>query len=394
LIFQTLDDKSQCVGVYADGQLFFDDFPTDLTKTWKYTGSLRDTDIQYGWLMAQGSPLDEVAPEHLREPLEKSQRRLRAYVRSFRLAKISLRDHCIFDLVPEDFLKEFCEIKNQITAHVFETCEKPACYDHLSQVYKLLYKLKYQNLNLNTLDCKPLFMSSIVHAHAKKLIEGPHYIDYNLFGTVTGRLSTYPGSFPMLTLQRGLRKLMKPHNDWFISLDYNGAELRTLMALSGQEQPTDDIHEWNMKNIFELSLTREEAKTTIFSWLYNPDSTRITTDIYNRDSLLKEYYREGYITTPFGRHLPVDPRRAFNYLIQSTTADIVLDRAVAIDKALEGTNSWVSHIVHDEIVLDMTDEDRVLIPQIKELFAANTLDTFVVNLKAGRDYLDLQELNL
>ena len=394
MIFQTLDDKFECVGIYADGKLFFEDFPDNLTKTWKYTGSLNDRNVRYAWLMAQGTSLQKAAPDHLRERLEGAQRRLRAYIRSFRLAKINLRDHCIFDLVPQDFLKEFCEIKNQITEYVFETYEEPGCYDHLSEVYKLLYKLKYQNLNLNTNECKQLFMSSIVHAHAKKLIQGPHYIDYNLFGTVTGRLATYPDSFPVLTVQRGLRKLMKPHNDWFISLDYNGAELRTLLALSNQEQPKNDIHEWNMKNIFELSLTREEAKTTIFSWLYNPDSKDITTDIYNRDKLLQEHYNEGHIMTPFGRHLPVDRRRAFNYLIQSTTADIVLERAVAIDKVLEGTNSWVSHIVHDEIVLDMTDEDRTLIPEIKKLFATNRLDTYVVNLKAGRDYLDLKDLNL
>jgi|TARA_Y100000034_G_scaffold99816_2_gene122823 hypothetical protein len=394
LIFQTLDDKSQCVGLYADGQLFFDDIPDEITKTWKYTGSLKDADVQYAWLMTQGASLMEAAPDHLRERLEHAQKRLRAYVRSFSLAKINLRDHCIFDLVPQDFLKEFCEIKNQITAHVFETYEKPECYDHLSRVHKLLFKLKYQNLNLNSTDCKRLFMSSIVHAHAKKLLAGPHHVDYNLFGTITGRLATYPNSFPILTLQRGLRKLIKPHNDWLISLDYNGAELRTLLALSAQEQPAEDIHEWNMKNIFELSLTREEAKTTIFSWLYNPDSKNITTDVYNRDTLLKEYYDNGYLTTPFGRHLSVDRRRAFNYLIQSTTADIVLDRAVAIDKALEGTDSWVSHIVHDEIVLDMTDKDRKLIPEIKKLFATNMLDTFIVNLKAGRDYLDLKDLKL
>ena len=382
------------MGLYADGQLFFDDIPDEITKTWKYTGSLKDADVQYAWLMTQGASLMEAAPDHLRERLEHAQKRLRAYVRSFSLAKINLRDHCIFDLVPQDFLKEFCEIKNQITAHVFETYEKPECYDHLSRVHKLLFKLKYQNLNLNSTDCKRLFMSSIVHAHAKKLLAGPHHVDYNLFGTITGRLATYPNSFPILTLQRGLRKLIKPHNDWLISLDYNGAELRTLLALSAQEQPAEDIHEWNMKNIFELSLTREEAKTTIFSWLYNPDSKNITTDVYNRDTLLKEYYDNGYLTTPFGRHLSVDRRRAFNYLIQSTTADIVLDRAVAIDKALEGTDSWVSHIVHDEIVLDMTDKDRKLIPEIKKLFATNMLDTFIVNLKAGRDYLDLKDLKL
>ena len=394
MIFQTLDDKFECIGIYADGQLFFENFPNELSKTWKYTGSLYDMDAQYAWLMTQGMTLEGVAPESLKVPLEKAQRRLRAYVKSFKLAKIDLREHCIFDLVPEDFLKEFCEIKNQITKHVFETYEKPGCYDHLVNIYKLLYKIKYQNLNLNVDDCKELFYSSISRANAKKLLDGPVYINYNIFGTVTGRLATYPDSFPMLTLRKEMRKLVKPYNDWLVSLDYNGAELRTLLALSDQEQPEGDIHDWNMKNIFELSLTREEAKTSIFSWLYNPDSKSIITDIYNRDKLLEKWYNDGYIRTPFGREIEVEERKAFNYLIQSTTSDIVLDRAVAIDKMLEGTKSFISHIVHDEIVLDMTDEDRKLIPDIKEVFAMNSLGKYLVNLNAGKNYLDLKELKL
>jgi DNA polymerase I-like protein with 3'-5' exonuclease and polymerase domains len=128
--------------------------------------------------------------------------------------------------------------------------------------------------------------------------------------------------------------------------------------------------------------------------LYNPDSKSIITDIYNRDKLLEKWYNDGYIRTPFGREIEVEERKAFNYLIQSTTSDIVLDRAVAIDKMLEGTKSFISHIVHDEIVLDMTDEDRKLIPDIKEVFAMNSLGKYLVNLNAGKNYLDLKELKL
>ena len=394
MIFQTLDDKSECIGIYADGQLFFDNFPEDLTKTWKYTGSLRDRDVDYAWMRVQGATMAEVAPEHLLEPLERAQKRLAAYVKSFKLAKINMRDHWIFDLVPQDFLKEFCEIKNQITEHVFDTYDEPECYSHLLSVERLLHKLTYHNLNLNTQDCKNLFMSSMSRANAQRVMNGPRYIDYNIFGTVTGRLATNPGSFPILTLQRGYRKMIKPHNEWFISLDYNGAELRTLLALSGEDQPDEDVHDWNMRNIFKFSLTREEAKTTIFSWLYNPESKKKIANIYDRDKLIEKHYIDGYVSTPFGRHIQVDSRRAFNYLIQSTTADVVLERAVALDKFLEDKKSFVSHIVHDEIVLDMTDDERCLIPDIKEIFATNTLDTFMVNLRAGRDYLDLKELNL
>ena len=394
MIFQTLDDKTECVGVYVDGQLYFEDWPDDLTQTWKHTGFLKDADIEYASLYCDGLSLERAAPESLQEPLKKAQRRMKAYAQSFRIAKINMREHCIFDLVPQDFLKEFCEIKNQITEHVLTKYDKPPCYDHLNRVSKLLYKIKYQNLNLNAADCKNLFYNTPSRVMAKKLLDGPNYINYNVFGTITGRLTTFPESFPILTSQRGFRQLLKPQNDWFLSLDYNGAEIRTLIALSKQKQPSEDIHAWNVKNIFDKSVTREEAKTTFFSWLYNPDSKTVNTDAYDRESILDKFYDGVYILTPFERKIKVEKRKAFNYLIQSTTADLVLDRAVEVDKMLEGKKSFVSHIVHDELVIDMADEDREMVPEIRDMFANNKIDNYLVNLKAGKNYLDLKDLNL
>ena len=92
--------------------------------------------------------------------------------------------------------------------------------------------------------------------------------------------------------------------------------------------------------------------------------------------------------------IEVDEYKAVNYIVQSTCADLVNDRAVAIDEFLEGRQSFVSHIVHDEIVLDMPAEERYLIPEIKEIFSNNKLDKFVTNLKAGKDYMDIGVLNL
>ena len=60
MIFQTLDDKSECVGVYADGKLHFDGIPTGLSKTGKYTGSVPDPDIEYAWLRCGGQKLQDV----------------------------------------------------------------------------------------------------------------------------------------------------------------------------------------------------------------------------------------------------------------------------------------------------------------------------------------------
>ena len=390
MIFQTIDDKSECIGVYANGKLHFDNFPNELTRTWKFTGSLSGKQVEYAWLVANGRPLGEGCPEELSEEFQALQKKMAAYLKSFTIAKIDLNQHCIFDLVPHDFLTQFCDVKNKITAHVFESFTRPKNYDHLNEVYKLLYKIKYQRMNLSIENSRHLLHSSATRKKVQQLLKNHNYIDYNLFGTVTGRLTTCPESFPILTLKREIREMVRPVNNLFISLDYNGAEVRTLLELCGQEQPQEDIHAWNARHLFEQEITREECKVRFFAWLYDPASDDINTEYYNREKILDKWYKEGYIHTPYGREIHVEARKALNYLIQSTTADRVLSKAVIIDKLLDGRKSFISHIVHDEVVIDYHDEDRDLIPAIQNAFA----DGFLVNLKGGKDYYNLKELNI
>jgi len=394
--FQAIDDKDQCVGIYKNGVLHFDDLPDKCLKTWRYSGSLKDLGIEYGWLYTGGKTLSEVCPDSLKGDYELLSRKMNAFRKSFEIAKINFHDHCFFDLVPHDFLVEFLELKNQITQHVFETYSKPANYDFLAAGTKLLHKIRYQDLNINNEGCKSLFLQHHNRAHARKLIEGARYIDYNLFGTVTGRLSTHPGSFPILTLKKEFRNLLKPQNDWFLSFDYNGAEARTAIALLDHPQPPGDIHEWNMANVLKSTrqITREEAKTLFFSWLYNPDSTAFQSEMYDRQNLLEQYYIDGHVHTPMGRKIEIDERRAFNYLIQSTTADLVMDRAIALDEYLSDKKSYVSHVIHDEVVIDLCDEERSLIPEMKKVFSQNSLAEYVVNVQAGETCYELGVLRI
>lgn len=389
MIFQAIDDKNECVGVYANGRLDFKNKPSNLTRTWKYSGSITDDAVEYAWLYSGGRNLEECCPSDLQDDLSRSQKKMRAYMKSFEIAKVNLRDHCIYDLIPHDFLLEFCEIKNKITEHVFDNYSKPSNYDHLDSVQKLLHKIKYQNLNLDISDCRQLASSTNHRTQVKKLMTNK-CIDYDLFGTVTGRLTTKPNSFPMLTLKKELRQVMKPHNDLFLALDYNGAEVRTLIELQGGEQPDEDIHEWNAKHLFEQEITRDECKVRFFAWLYEPDSDEIETELYDKNSLLDKWYDGACVHTPYGRVIEVERRKAFNYLIQSTTADRVLEKAVKIDKLLEEHKSFVSHIIHDEIVLDYHDSERNLISQIKDIFE----DGFMSSLRGGKDGYNLKSVSI
>ena len=396
MIFQTLDDKSECVGVYVDGKLNFDSIPAGLTKTWKYTGSVRDPDIEYAWLRCDGQSLQDVCPEHLKEDFSELQKTFRAYLKSFQIAKIDLHQNCFFDLVPSDFLLEFCEMRNKITQHVFDNYSKPQNYDHLDRAYKLIHKISYQKLNINVDGCRHLMTSTSDREDIRMLVKNKsHYVDYNLFGTVTGRLTTKRTSNPILTMKSKFRSLVKPTNDWFVSLDYNGAEVRTFLALSGVEQPEEDIHQWNMKHLYgDHPIDREEAKVRFFASFYNNEDKSLNNTVYSRDRVIGDYFYGDRVETPFKRKIKVDQRKAFNYIIQSTTADLTIDRAVELDKILEDTQSYVAFIVHDEIVLDIHEDDRYLIPELKEVFQNNKLGSFRANVKAGKNYGELKELKL
>jgi hypothetical protein len=392
MYFQTLDDKSECVGVYVDGKLYFDDYPTNLTKTWKYSGSLTGRDIEYMNLYTNGQGILDCCPDEYKDEMRACQNKLTAYIKSFKIAKINMRDHCIFDLVPQDFLQRFCEVKNKVTQHVYENYEKPSNYEHMNSVSQLLHKIKHQQLNLSISDCKHLLTSTRDRSKVQEIIKNYKHIDYNIFGTVTGRLTTKRHSFPILTLKKELRQIIKPNNDAFVCLDYNGAEVRTLLQLNGEEQPTIDIHQWNSLHLFEQEITREECKVRFFAWLYDPTSDDIQNVQYNREKVLDKWYVDGYINTPYGRQIKVEERKALNYLLQSTTSDRVLEKAVSIDQYLtrNGCNSFISHIVHDEVVIDCCNDERSHIQKIKEIFE----DGFVANVSIGKDFYNLKKVGM
>ena len=70
MLFQTLDDKSECVGIFCDNKLVFDpeSFPDNLTATWKYCTYLSDLEgVEYASLYLQGKPVESVIPEYLQD---------------------------------------------------------------------------------------------------------------------------------------------------------------------------------------------------------------------------------------------------------------------------------------------------------------------------------------
>ena len=393
MLFQALDDKKHCAGVYVDGDLVYDKLPENLTKTWKYSDFLADRNIEYASLYCGSKTLTEMCPPVFLTQWKEVTERLKAFLRSFHEARVDLSKNCFFDLVPEQFLKEYCDIKNKITEHTLKTYPRPENYDFLLDITKLVGKIKSQTLNVDTEELKSRLSEYKVRQFCKKIKTTNPVVDYNIFGTKTGRLTTRKNSFPILTMDSSYRKILKPKNGWFVELDYNAAELRALIGLLGKEQPKEDIHDFNATSVYRGAPTRDEAKKRIFAWLYNPHSKDyVSNRAYDRNKVLKKYWHNTHVTTPFGREIDSDEYHALNYIIQSTCSDIVLRQAIKLDKFLENYKTNIAFMIHDSIVLDMSPEDEHEINDIFRLFADTEFGTFLSSAKAGKNFGEMKDL--
>tara|TARA_B100001094_G_scaffold331577_1_gene400415 strand:+ start:125 stop:916 length:792 start_codon:yes stop_codon:yes gene_type:complete len=218
------------------------------------------------------------------------------------------------------------------------------------------------------------------------------YIKYNQFGTKTGRLTTASRSFPILTLPKDLRSAILPENDYYLELDFNGAEVRTLLGLLGKPQPTDDVHDFHLRHVFTEISSRADAKIAFFAWLYGSTKQRGSSaakrleNHYPKHLLLKKYYRNNEIITPYGKVIPeVSDHHAVNYLVQATAAELFLKQALKIDYLLrtQGLGSRVAYLLHDAIILDMKNEDNGLVSALCHLMASTNFGTFGINIKRG-----------
>ena len=392
MLFQALDEKEKCLGIYSDGEIY-KDLPKEGNETWKYASFLKDLPVDYANIYCEGKSLEEVCPPELKEDFDRIWSKLKAFYKSFAIAKVSLQDHCFFDLVPEGFLKEFCLMKDKITRNVLDTYPRPENYENIVEITKLVTDIKYQKLNIDLSVLNNDLADPRTKDFYKKIMRTDPYIKFNPFGTKTGRLTTEKHSFPILTMDKKFRKIIKPNNEWFVELDYNAAEIRVLLGLLGKPQPHIDLHDYNVYELFGGKVTREEAKKRIFSWLYNPNAEdEALSRLYDREAVKEMFWDGKSVKTMFHREIPSDEYHSLNYIIQSTCSDLIMDRAVAINEMLEGKKTKIAFIIHDSIVLDYSDEDGDCVNSVYWEFMTTPLGRFRTNVSGGRNFGEMKDL--
>ena len=395
MLFQVLDHKKDCVGYFADNQIHSTNIIPPQGESWELSEHMRGETYELGRIYSQGAALTDVCPEDMKEEWEKIKKTLKSCLRAFRTSRLSLEENCLYDVIPEYFLFEYLSAKNKITQHVLDTFPRPANYDAMLNLNKMLMDIRLRTISIDINPIKHL-LSSVRGMNFRRTLQAVNHVcDYNPWGTITGRLSTNPNSLPILTMNKEFRACIKPKNDYLVELDFNAAELRTLLALTGAEQPKNDIHDWNVKNVFGGYLTREEAKVKTFAWLYSNKENKDLGDLYNKDLVRNKYWDGSRIKTDYGRVIEnVDEHHALNYIVQSTTIDMVHEQAYKVYELLKGTKSHIAFLIHDAVYIDLAGEDRNELLNLLDTFRKTRYNLFKVNVSAGRNLGEMKELKL
>jgi hypothetical protein len=393
MTFLALDDKTECVGFYHNGQLLFGQEPRgDLLSTWKYQAYLKNKNIQYANLYVAGKDFDEVCPEHLQDRWKELNSKAKSFIRSFVEAKVSLKENCFYDLVPNKFLIDFCDIKCQIIDYVLENYPKPIDYEFKRDLEILLTTIRNQKLSFDDVAIKNNLHDNKVRDFAQSYLSKDNYITYNQFSSKTGRLTTEENSFPILNLSKNLRSFIKPNNDFFLDIDYNAAEVRVFLALNGFKQPTIDIHEWNKEKFGYID--RNTAKNDFISWLYGKKNQRERDfkKYYNTDMIKKKYWDGNLVKNHYGREIIADEFHSVNYIVQSTTADMALRQVLKVNELLKDCKSKIKMIIHDNIVIDMKKEEKELVKQIVDTYNDTEFGKFKSSVKIGKSLGDMRKI--
>lgn len=208
--------------------------------------------------------------------------------------------------------------------------------------------------------------------------------------TSTGRLAA---SYPNIANQPKVARIMyvpDTPNDCFIQGDWKSAELVVAAYLSGDTVLQDDLkHDIHQRNAERLKIDRDTGKNVIYAKQYFAGPPKLSdmilaqthkyispTEIaeivkgFNRIYWRLESYKQwvisqliakGYVTNPFGRikfsHAH-DAPSAYDFIMQSTVADILLCVLCAIASMARSLGGRLILTVYDSILIQVPIEKQ------------------------------------
>ena len=108
MLFQPLDHKRDCTGYYANNVIYSETPMPREGRTWDYSPHLSsEGQYEIARIYAGGQTLTEVCPPELATQWQAIKDHVRACLKSFHTAQLSLQQNCFYDVVPQYFLYQY-----------------------------------------------------------------------------------------------------------------------------------------------------------------------------------------------------------------------------------------------------------------------------------------------
>ncbi len=279
---------------------------------------------------------------------------------------------------------------------------------------------------------------------------GRIHTSYNQTGAVTGRIASSKPNLQNIPIRsedgQKIRRGFVTEKGWmFVAADYSQVELRVLAHISQDEtllqafREDQDIHSTTAAAVYGVDLIdvtydqRRFAKAVNFGLIYGMGAFRLARDsdltLSEADSYINEYFArfpgirryleetkamardQGYVETLLGRrrYFPIfkmptsgsnrqamlrAEREAVNHPIQGTAADIIKIAMLQLHEALANYRARMVLQVHDELVLEVPEEelDEVKPLMVNIMSNAYKLDVQLkVDASSGTNWLELKD---
>ena len=120
-----------------------------LFRSWDYSPLFADKRCELAKLYVKTNNIEDAVSHDSREHYLIYKTKVKAYLKSFRTAQVSLDENCFFDLVPPYFLRELFMFRSILLSEIFETHAKPENYDFLYDLNKMIYEIAEREVKLN-----------------------------------------------------------------------------------------------------------------------------------------------------------------------------------------------------------------------------------------------------
>ncbi len=217
------------------------------------------------------------------------------------------------------------------------------------------------------------------------------------------------------TNQISIRRLFVSRPDYtLVSFDYSQMEVRVFMSYFRNEvidallnKNDVDFHGEAAKLAFNVTeedeqfkYYRQMAKSITFGTIYGMGAKNLahalSTTVQEASLYKKKYFEglkgsrdffnsvtrvvteRGWVKNRYGRRYQIDSDFAYkgvNYLVQGTSADLLSERMIEVEKRLSDTKSSILLQVHDEIICEIHNSEMKTLPAvIKKILQDNSLD--------------------